>query len=239
MTVSQVSRLGLIGDVHAEHIRLEKALAFLQQEHVDDILCTGDIVDGDGCPEASVRLLKKWNVRTVRGNHDRWILQDKARHIPDAHLADELSSETIRYLENLPTQIQINTTAGAALLCHGIADDDLRKVWPGSERMGIERSRALDKLIDEGRHRYVINGHMHFRTMIHFSSLTLINAGTLRGQHWPGFSIVDFDEQVIHAYEFRDDNVALAKSQGLCEDHHVIWQNTQSFNGGWEPVRLF
>ncbi len=236
---SIVSRLGLIGDVHAEHERLEQALDFLNDAGVDDIICTGDIVDGSGCPEASVSLLESGQVKTVRGNHDRWVLQGKARHIPDAHFAEHLSDETKAYLAALPTQLRIETTAGPALLCHGIADDDLKKVWPGTERMDIERSRLLDDIIEEGEFRYVINGHMHFRTMIHFEALTLINAGTLRGEHWPGFSVVDFCRQSIDAYEFSDAGISLVKSQRLMEDHHVVWQNTQAFTGGWDPVRLF
>ena len=50
------------------------------------------------------------SVHTVRGNHDRWILQDKARHIEDAHSLAELSKESLSYLTSLPTQVTLNTT---------------------------------------------------------------------------------------------------------------------------------
>ena len=58
-------RLGIIGDVHAEHDRLESALDFLASENVCEILCTGDIVDGRGNPNKSIELLKKHNVKVV------------------------------------------------------------------------------------------------------------------------------------------------------------------------------
>ena len=234
-----ISRLGVIGDVHAEDSRLQQALEHLADLELDAIVCTGDIVDGVGCPNESVKLLQANDVHTVRGNHDRWVMEEKARHVPDAHRLEELSDDTRRYLDNLPTQITLNIVHGPLLLCHGIADNDLKKVWPGTERMGIERSLELDEIIASGNYRYVINGHMHFRTLIHFETLTLINAGTLRGIHWPGFSMIEFDEHRITAYEFRDDTINLVRSHSLVDDSHEVYEDTQAFSGGWEPVRLF
>ncbi|MBO6657216.1 MAG: metallophosphoesterase family protein [Pseudomonadales bacterium] len=233
------AKLGIIGDVHAEDGRLALALEHLHRLNVDDILCTGDIVDGRGCPNVSVELLKQASVTTVRGNHDRWLLQEKARHVPQAHFAEDLSSDTLEYLNNLSTQETIATIDGNLLLCHGVADDDLRKVWPGTERMPAEKSKGLDDIIRSSKFRYLVNGHMHFRTLIHFETLTLINAGTLKGEHWPGFSVLDLDAQEITAFEFRDNNIMLTKQQPIQEPHHTIWSNTQAFSGGWEPVRLF
>lgn len=235
----KIKKLGVIGDVHSEHHRLEATLAHLEGLDTDAIVCTGDIVDGIGCPNESIKLLDSASVFTVRGNHDRWILEDKARHIKDAHSVTELSEESLSYLASLPSQVTLDTIRGKLLLCHGVADDDLRKVWPGTEKMPIERSHLLDKIIFEGEFQYLINGHMHFRTLIHFEGLTLINAGTLRGEHWPGFSVIDFEAEHITAFEFCGDQIRLVKTHDLTQEAHTIWSNTQSFCGDWDPVRLF
>ena len=234
-----VTRIGLIGDVHAEHQRLAAAITHLQELEAEVLICTGDIVDGTGCPDTSIDLLRSHQVRTVRGNHDRWVLEGKARHITDAHKLDDLSESSREYLEALPVQLDIDTIDGRLLLCHGVGDNDLRKVWPGTERMGVERSRELDRIIESEQYRYLINGHMHFRTMIHFESLTLINAGTLRGEHWPGFSLLDLADRQVTAFEIRDHHVQHCRTQQLQEESHTIFGNTRDFNGGWEPVRLF
>ena len=76
-----IQRIGIIGDVHSEHILLAAALEHLQQENVDTILCTGDLTDGPGDLDACTKLLSHHDVLTVRGNHDRWVLENKARHI--------------------------------------------------------------------------------------------------------------------------------------------------------------
>jgi len=231
----------VIGDVHAEHQRLAETLAFLERQGVETIICTGDIVDGSGRPDSCVKLLLDHNVQVVRGNHDRWIVEDKARHIPDAHMLGELSEQTAEYLANLPGQIDIDTVAGRLLLCHGIADNDLRKVWPGTQRMPIERSHELDGLIADNEYRYVINGHMHFKTIIHFHDLTLINAGTITGQHWPGFSTIDFDTCTIDAFTFADAGIKPSKTTELdpCDlQESESWQDTQCFAGNWQPRLL-
>ena len=235
----KIKKLGVIGDVHAEHRRLSSALEYLQFLEVDATVCTGDIVDGLGCPNESIRLLDSAAIHTVRGNHDRWILQDKARHVEHAHLATDLSKDSLTYLEALPSQVTLDTIEGKLLLCHGIADDDLRKVWPGTENMPAERSHLLDDIILEGTYKYVINGHMHFRTLIHFENLTLINAGTLKGEHWPGFSVIDFETQQITAFEFHGNEIKPVRMRDLTDETHKIWVNTQSFCGEWDPVMLF
>ena len=237
--MTELRCLGVIGDVHAEHERLLSALVHLENLGVDAIVCTGDIVDGRGSPDRCIELLQDANVLTVRGNHDRWLLEHKARHVPEAHLHSDISESSVNYLQSLPSQIEVSTMLGELLLCHGIADDDLKKIWPGTERMEVERSKTLDDIISTGNFRYVINGHMHFRTLIHFPELTLINAGTLKGEHWPGFSIINFETEIISAYEFQDDQTQLVKEHKLRDSNHTVWENTQAFSGGWDPVRLF
>lgn len=239
-TQKSARTLGVIGDVHAEDDRLARAIAFLESRSVDAIVCTGDIVDGKGCPDRSIALLVSANVHTVRGNHDRWILEDKARHVPNAHHATDLTGASREFLGSLPSEIEIDTSAGKLLLCHGVRDNDLKKVWPGTARMPPERCEVMDALLEAQSFRLIINGHMHFRTLIHFESLTLVNAGTLAGERWPGFSLIDFESRTIFAYEFRETDIAMTRSLPLDpQPHHAVWKNTQSFDGNWEPVRLF
>jgi predicted phosphodiesterase len=239
--MATIRQLGVIGDVHAEDKRLAQALEFLADEGVCSTVCTGDIADGQGCVDSSIRLLKQHQVLTVRGNHDRWLLDDRVRHVSNAHCRGDLHEDSIHFLERLPIQLQLTTVAGSLLLCHGVAKNDLRKVWPGTERMPVESSHELDSIIEDDEHRFVINGHMHFKTMIHFHGLTLINAGTLMGGRWPGFSIIDFEKRCIRAFIFNaEGGLTQTKLTQLDpEPHHQVWENTQAFTGNWEPLLLF
>jgi predicted phosphodiesterase len=237
--MSPARRIGLIGDVHAEDDRLRLAIDHLQEYELCEILCTGDVVDGPGCPDASIEILEQAGVKTVRGNHDRWLLEEKARHIEFAHTRESVTDRSIKYLESLPTKIELQTVAGSLLLCHGIGDNDLKKVWPGTERMDIERSVELDEIIASGDYRIVINGHMHFNTVVNFASLTLLNAGTITGEYWPNFSVIDFETWEIENFVFQEGAVAKSATTHLdATSDSAVWNDTQCFTGGWQPVML-
>ncbi len=235
-----VRRIGLLGDVHAEDALLAHALAFLRTQDVDAIFCTGDLVDGEGCVDACVRLLQEHDTVCVRGNHDRWLLDNRVRNVPDAHRRETLSSQTVEFLESLPSQVEFQTPLGPGLLCHGVADDDLAKVWPGSKRMPAERNETLDEMLASNTLRFLINGHMHYRSLVYFQSMTLINAGTLKSAHRPGFSMVDFDHQRIDAFEFSDGACTQVRHRPLePQPTQQVWASTAEFSGVNEPIGLY
>jgi len=238
-----IERLGIIGDLHGEHERLDASLSWLTGQRLDALVCTGDIADGRGCINQSCEMLRQANVQTVAGNHDRWLLQGKVRHLDDAHQLSELSVENAEYISALPRWQALDTVRGPVLLCHGVQDNDMAKVWPG--RPGrpareIERSAELDTLLEDGEYRFVINGHMHFRVLIDFPDLLLLNAGTLKGDH-PGVTVMDFRERSITAYGISDN----AAPDRLLEQHmnpgsaRRVWRNTEDFDGSAPPVTLY
>ena len=235
-----MKQIGIIGDVHAEDLRLRVALDFLREYEVDAILCTGDLPDGRGDLDMCCQLLQTHGVMTVAGNHERWFLQDKVRHVADAHLRCHASSETVAYLSGLPQTHHIDTVDGELLLCHGILDDDLAKIWPGSEKSASRCSAPLDKLLQQDAPpRFLINGHMHFRTVIDFPKTQVINGGTLKGQ-FAGFSLLDIESQCIHSFNFTgDQQVEAAGTLDLASrQDRRVWQSTGEFDGVWQPVML-
>ena len=153
-----IEKIGIIGDVHSEHRRLQQALGWLEQQAVDAVICTGDIADGRGCIEECWRSLASADVYTVAGNHDRWLLTDQQRHLRNAHLRARVSEQGQVFLESLPKVICLNTTGGELRLCHGVAEDDMA-AFGRTETTAIRRSDALDAwLAEAGSPRFVING---------------------------------------------------------------------------------
>lgn len=233
-----ISRLGIIGDVHAEDELLTQTLAHLKHAGVDALVCTGDIADGTGDVDRCCALLAEHGVYTVRGNHDRWLMEGKVRHIPDAHFAEDLAPGTQDYLLGLPTQLTLSTINGPLLLCHGVADNDLQKIWPGTSKMPIDRCTTLDQIIASGAYRYMINGHVHYRTVINFKQLTLLNAGTLKNRHRPGFSILDCESGTLSGFECLP-NVSKVRELTLHHPERRIFTDTRDFDGDWQPVTLY
>lgn len=234
------ARLGIIGDVHAECARLEAAIEHLRARDVDAILCTGDVADGKGCVNRCCALLAQAGVLCVAGNHERWILEDRVRHVPDAHELEELDEHARAFLDALPVMREVETVRGPLLLCHGIAEKDHRKVWPGSPRMPAERSRELDALIEAGHFRFLVNGHLHYRMILDFEQLTLINGGTLKRTHRPGFLELDLEAGEVAFFGFDDALGVHEQDRHALDDHgRRVFRDTRCFDGDWTPFPLY
>lgn len=77
-------KIGILGDIHEDVIRLEQALKIFHTQACDDIVCLGDITgyshQFNNFPEsrnasACLDLVKKHCSLVLAGNHDLWTLQ--------------------------------------------------------------------------------------------------------------------------------------------------------------------
>lgn len=210
LNIAPLRRIGAIGDVHGEARALEAVLEFLQAQSLDRIICTGDVVDGPGDPSRCCKLLRQNDVPTVAGNHDRWLLGDQARDLPEAHSLDDLDVEALAFLRSLPKTRAFETVAGRLLLCHGLGDNDMARLLPDDSGYALQSNMALYALHRGSEWRFVINGHTHRRTVRSFNrengeNLTIINAGTLYRAHQPCFVVVDFEARHAQFFDVRED----------------------------------
>lgn len=200
-----LERIGVIGDIHAEDGRLAAAIAFLEARAVERILATGDIADGTGSVDACCDLLESHGVVTVSGNHERWLLSGGPRNFPGATALESISPRSHGFLARLPRMVELGTSRGLALLCHGIGPNDMAKVTPDDFGYAIATNDDLQNLLRDRTYRWVINGHSHRRMVRAFPGVTIINAGTLRSDHEPGFLEIDFAEEAVFMFEFAGD----------------------------------
>lgn len=194
--------IGVIGDIHAEEQLLDKTVAFLNSQNIDNILCVGDIVDGSGDANQCCNILISEEIRVVLGNHDRWLLKNEMRSLKEATQPDSLSVISQSFLSSLPSTIEFPTPHGLALLCHGIGENDMARLNPGDYGYALEVNIDIQNLIRGRKYRYVINGHTHYKMVRHFGNLTIINAATLKHEHEPGFLVIDFVQQFVQFYKF-------------------------------------
>ena len=197
-------KLGLIGDIHAEDERLAAALAIFRREHVDQVLFVGDVVDGEGDVDRCCALLAASNALGVRGNHDRWILEDRMRSLPRAHHKDELAAPSLALLSALPATRDIQTPRGLLLLCHGVGEDDMQRLRPDDDGYALESNLALTTLLDAKRWAFAVGGHTHERMVRTFGDLVFVNAGTLAFDHAPCCAIFDVDAGRVAFFDLED-----------------------------------
>jgi putative phosphoesterase len=193
-------RIGVIGDIHCEDRRLAAALEFLQAQSLDLICAVGDIIDGPGDPNRTITLLEQHRVVAVRGNHERWMVRNEMRGLPNAQSRFDFDALAWAFLNQLPLTRRFETVAGSMLLCHGLGDDDMAGVSPFDNTLMLHANIALWRLVNAGEYAFVINGHTHQRMVWTFGNLTIINAGTLYRKHHPCFCLVNFVQSFVQFF---------------------------------------
>ena len=193
MQTITVARLGVIGDVHCNDSYLKKSIDHIHGLGIGKICCTGDVVDGTGDIHKCIEYLRESKVDAVLGNRDDWLLHDEARDLHSATKRAELLDDEIKYIESLPISRDIITPFGTALLCHGVAENYMRKINPDDYGYAIKANEDLQKLIRERKYRFLLNGHSHRKMIRDFLGLLVINAGSLND---PGFLTLDFENRI-------------------------------------------
>jgi hypothetical protein len=166
-----LSRLGVIGDVHCESETLERVLDALETMKVEAVLCVGDLVDGVGDANATLRMLEARDVQCVAGNHERWFLDGEQRTLENATL--EINEASRAFLEALPKGRKYATPKGNALLCHGVGEDDEAWLRPDTRGYALQDIPTLMVRV--------------------FPGLTVINAGTIHRKDEQTFMVTDFE----------------------------------------------
>jgi predicted phosphodiesterase len=216
-----IRRVGLIGDLHAEHETLAFVLAELRKLGAETLLQVGDIADGPGDLTQTVELLREHQVLAVRGNHDRWLLGSQLRELPHAQVLSEVAPNVVDYLNGLPATREFRSPRGHVLLCHGLGTNDMVGVKPDDDGSAISSNLDLQRLISERRFRFVLNGHTHRAMLRTFGPLSIINAGTLLRDHERCFTYVDFERGEL--VRFRHPPAPLCSSlDGWSEDRQAL-----------------
>jgi putative phosphoesterase len=196
-----LGRVGVIGDVHCEDDLLACLLTYFDRAGLDAVLCVGDLADGAGDINRTCRLLAEANVQCVAGNHDRWLLTDELRDDPEATAVRLLSREARAFLEQLPATRVFDTRCGKLLLCHGTGDDDMLAVKRDHLRYDLENNVALQRLLQQGKYRFLVGGHTHQTMVRRVRDLILINAGTLHRGYAQSAGIIDFETLEVSFYD--------------------------------------
>jgi len=117
-----MTRLGVLSDIHGNLTALEAVLTALERQHVDGIVCLGDLVGYGPWPQQVIGRMQQLQARSVRGNHDAATASPVVGDYlnPTAAAAIEwtkgrLTSEEVSILSTLPvTRVEHGVT-----LVHG------------------------------------------------------------------------------------------------------------------------
>jgi putative phosphoesterase len=181
-------RVAALADIHGNLPALEAVLAEVEAEGVDAVVVVGDVVGGPFSAEVFDRVTSLSDVRVVRGNADRFVVEgaDELGQDWDAE-RKRLGDERLQVVAAWPLTTELEVDGlGRVLFCHAIptADEPIfTRTTPGAE---------VEELLGETGADLVVVGHTHAQFDRRLESgLRVVNAGSVgmpyqgrRGAYW-------------------------------------------------------
>ena len=192
--------LAVLSDVHGNRPALEAVLAAIAREPPEMILNLGDVASGAVDPRGTLDLLlERPDIVTLRGNHERQLLQLRPKKMSRAdRLAHAVLTERDReWIASLPAQA---TPREGVLAVHGVPGDDRGYLLETVEPSGLREATAeeiVERLGDDvGNFSLYLCGHTHLQRARRLPEGALVvNLGSVG---WPAF---DDDEPFPHRIE--------------------------------------
>ncbi len=175
-------RFAAIADVHGNHLALEAVLADIREQGITEVINLGDCFSGPLTAGKTADLLLELNMPTVRGNHDRYLIEQapEMMHISDRAAYSELTEPHLGWLRGLPVSAVYQDEA---YLCHATPADDnvywLESVSPDGHvyLKPLEEIETLAAGID---FPLILCGHTHIPRVVRISDGRLIvNPGSV------------------------------------------------------------
>ncbi|HRJ68776.1 MAG TPA: metallophosphoesterase family protein [Beijerinckiaceae bacterium] len=161
-------RLAVLADIHGNIRALEAVIAALRHETPDRIVNLGDCFSGPLHAAAVADRLIELDWLTVRGNHDRWLLETPPQDMgpSDRHAFAQLDTKEEDWLRDLPATARLD---GDVLLCHGTPASDttyLTETLRGDSVREATPDEVAARLGGEAA-ALVLCGHTHIPRLIH------------------------------------------------------------------------
>lgn len=174
-------RLAVVADVHGNLAALEAVIADIRAAAPDLIVNLGDCLSGPLSPGASADRLIDLNWPTVRGNHDRWLIEQDAAAMgaSDRFAAGEMTAAHRAWLAALPATLSPRPDIFA---CHATPGDDNRYLLDAVTPAGVvdsPRPAVLERLAGVAAD-LILFGHSHIpRDLRLGDGRLLVNPGSV------------------------------------------------------------
>lgn len=136
MTGSEFTRFAVIADIHSNADALRAVLEDIASQDIQSIVNLGDHLSGPMAAHETAELILKNEMLSIRGNHDRWLVENKRKEMSsiDGAAFDELEERHLSWLRDLPPTLRVSDEIFA---CHGTPNSDttywMEKVSPEGE----------------------------------------------------------------------------------------------------------
>ncbi len=177
-------RLAVISDIHGNSYALDLALARIDAEGIDHIVCLGDVALSGFDPGGSIDRLIERGVPTVRGNTDGRILANDPYQPDDpigaAHEREwmdwtlgRLDARQRAFLDSLPGTLDLEIGGLSITAYHGSPKSYWDPVLPGTP------DATLTDWFGEAPAQVLLGGHTHQQMLRRWNGRTIVNPGPI------------------------------------------------------------
>lgn len=208
-----------IADVHGNYLALEAVLADIRAQGISDIVNLGDSFSGPLDAGRTADLLIPLDAVTVRGNHDRALIDRPPEEMGDWERPSyaQLTADQLDWIRGLPFSV---VHRGEVYLCHATPQDDNTYWMETLNEQGIFHLKpleAIEALAHGIEQPLILCGHSHIARSVQLSDGRLIvNPGSVG---CPGF---DYDVPFYHKAQAGTPFAAYA----ILEKTALGWQPT-------------
>lgn len=199
------TRIGLVSDVHSSPGPLGQALEVFSNEHVDQIICAGDIAGYYDTLAPTIELLAQSNCRAIVGNHDQSYLEKTPQD-------DE--SPIRAYLQLLPQTLDLEIEQKRVLVVHANPPSEQHggiKLLDQQGQVMQDRKDEWSMTLAELEYDVLIVGHTHQVYAEQLGDVLVVNPGSTVFNHscmilsLPGLSVQTFalgNQQIVKCWNF-------------------------------------
>lgn len=172
-------RVAVISDVHGNRLALESVLEDIAAAGADVTVNLGDVAAGPLDPVGTLDRLIPMGLPTVRGNHDRWVVEGVDNRV-DTFVAAAIGETRLKWLADLPAT---QTLGSDVFLCHGTPTSDTD---PWLDNWFTGRTTTLPDEVSVTRHAVGLDypvllcGHTHVPRVVHLrDGRMIVNPGSV------------------------------------------------------------
>ncbi|WP_066056309.1 metallophosphoesterase family protein [Robertmurraya korlensis] len=205
-------KLAFISDIHGNGIALDAVLNDIKTKNVDKVFVLGDICYRGPEPQRALDLVRALDCNVIKGNADEWVVRGVQQgEVPDHVLelmnkerdwiVSKLSDESINYLRELPTQLNLEVEGIRIHAFHATPDSLFEVVLPSASDETI-----LEKLVTTDADLFIY-AHIHKPYIRFMNGKCIVNIGSVGlpfdGLNKASYSIVDINEGTIQTSNVR------------------------------------
>lgn len=199
------TRIGLVSDVHSSPGPLDQALEIFSNEHVEQIICAGDIAGYYDTLAPTIELLAQSNCRSIVGNHDQSYLEKTPR---------DGDSSIRAYLENMPQTLDLEIEQKRVYVVHANPPSEQHGGIKLLDQQGEVRQERKDEwtlALAELEHDVLIVGHTHQVYAEQLGGVFVVNPGSTVFNHscmilsLPDLSVQTFalgNQEIVKCWNF-------------------------------------